>query len=351
MKIALLNLANNVSTFKTTPSGETIYLKKTLEEMGHEVDIISNKETEFAIPFEAVKDINGYDRLLVQNGAINFFGGKESPTIMNNYRLMAQYKKTIYYLLTDLRLPFNQVWPAIEKRGWGYKKEDVWVTSKVKVISQGRNLDVAKAIHKKAILDTDMEFDYFPLDRYKLYMSGAEFAEPTEKECDLIYGGSFRGGSREGKMNEFLFDTGLSVEFFGTAKETQFKSKKYPWTQAPMFSGKIEMTEVSARNSTAYATIVMGDTSYNDNYMTLRVWETMASDAVMFIDHEFDTKHTIVPDDRFYVRNKAELASMINQIKESPELRKELLEIQHNALLAVYGEKANWQIKFNEAIA
>lgn len=354
MKLALLNLANNINGFKTTPSGETTYMKLILEDMGYEVDIISNKATEYTIPFEDVKDINAYDRLLCLNGAINFFGGKESPTIINNFKLMAQFKGTIYYLFTDLRLPFNQLWPAIENRGWGYKKEEVWIDSPVVIISQGYNLDTARRLHKKAEANTKLTYDWVRLDRHKLYQpvfsEACESVPREDKVSDIIYGGSFRGGQREAKMNEYLFDTGLDVEFFGTAKETQFKNPKFPWTQAPRFVGKVPMCDMLKRNSQGLATIVIGDSTYNDNYITPRVWETMVSDAVMFIDHEFNTAHDIINDERFYVHNKEEFVSRVKAIKEDETLRLEMLRIQHETLAKAFAEKPMWQNEFMKAI-
>ena len=49
MKIALLNLANNITDFSTVSSGETINIKIMLEKMNHNVDIISKKKGQFTI--------------------------------------------------------------------------------------------------------------------------------------------------------------------------------------------------------------------------------------------------------------------------------------------------------------
>lgn len=43
MKIAILNLGNNIQGFKTTPASETIYLSECLKDMGLDVDLISMK--------------------------------------------------------------------------------------------------------------------------------------------------------------------------------------------------------------------------------------------------------------------------------------------------------------------
>jgi hypothetical protein len=325
MKIAILNLANNVTDFKTTPSGETIYFKKTLELLNWEVDIISNKKTQYTIPFEHVLDINQYEKLIVVNGAINFFGGKENPTIINNYKLMAQYQNTIYYFLTDLRLPFKQLWPSIEKRDWGYNKEEVYVTAPVKVISQTFNLYVVKQ------LMPDLECVYFPLERYKLLFE--QNNNTTLKLVDINYGGSFRAGNREQKMIDYLFDTEYSVEFFGTAKLDQFK---LPYKNPPSFTGKVNFNEVINKNNESYASIIIGDKLYNNNHITLRVWEVMMSNSIILIDNEFDPEHNIMGKDWFYINNKQDVKEKLIQIKQNQDY---ILKYQHNRIKELFNEQ------------
>lgn len=329
MKIALLNLANNITDIKTVSSGETIYFKKTIELLGHNVDIISKAKGQYSISFEDVKDINSYDRLLVINGAINFFGGKENPIIINNFKLMAKYQKRIDYLLTDLRLPFKQLWPSIEKRDWGHSKEEVWVSSPIRVIAQTHNLDITKKIMP------GHEVVYFPLERYILLFPQSQFVS-SFKMVDLIYGGSFRAGNRQKKMIEYLFDTDYSVEFYGSAKESQFNM---PFTKPPLFTSKIPMNETVSKNSEAYASIVFGDDNYNNNMLTLRVWETMISEAVCLIDHDFDPDHKIMEDDWFYVRNKEDVSRKIGEIKENESSREIFLDHQHKRIYELFDEK------------
>lgn len=349
MKIAIINMGNNVINFKTVPSSETIYLFKVISEMGLNVDIISLKNGVYTKSFDEV-DVNDYDRLIVVNSSINFFGGKPNLAILSAQKFMAKYKSKIYYLFTDIRLPFSQSWPNVKNRPWAYlyTEEELLIKSPIKVISQGINLDIAKAAHKK--VDNVIEFEYFPIEQYKIHMNDFQLSKPTKKTLDVIYGGSFRSGQRESKMVEFLFDTGLNIEFFGNAREKQFKNPKYPWTKAPVFTGKIPMNMVSEKNSQAIAALIIGDKNYNDNFITLRVWETMAFDAVMLIDEEFDTKHRIINDARFYVNNRAELIDRVNELKHSDVLRKEMLSIQHDILNKTRAKKAEWQDAFKKAI-
>lgn len=343
MKIALLNLANNITDFSTVSSGETINIKIMLEKMNHNVDIISKKKGQFTISFEDVNDINNYDKLLVINGALNFFGGKENPIIINNFKLMAKYNKTIYYLLTDLRLPYRNLWKAIYKRNWPYTEEEVTIKSDIVVISQFNNLEEVKKIHKNENIS---KFVYFPLERYKLVnrekpqedqFNLFDYIE-EDKQSDLIYGGSFRAGNREAKMLKYLFDMeDLKVEFFGTANESQFNNSKYKI--APKFTGKIPMNEMVEKNSTAYASIIIGDESYNNNGITLRVWETLLSEAICFIDLDFDKEKKILAHDFFYVKSKQELIDRVWRIKSDTLLKNELLKYQHERINVLFNKE------------
>jgi hypothetical protein len=329
MKIALLNLSNNISDFKTTPSGETIYIKKMLELCDYNVDIITEKRSKYTISFEDITNIQDYDKLLVVNGAVNFFGGKQNMTIINNYILMAKYDKTIFYLLTDIRLPFKQLWPSIKNRKWDYTINDVYVDeSKIKVISQTYNLDVVKQFMP------NLDILYFPLERYKLLFN--QLIQPRIKTIDLIYGGSFRAGQREKKMIEYLFDTDYTVEFFGTAREEQFKRL---YTKAPVFTPKINFEDVISKNGEGYASIIIGDNLYNGNHITLRVWEVLLSDAIILIDDDFDPYHKIMLQDWFYVKNKQDVKSKIFEIKNNEKVRQYLLDFQKNRLDKLFNKE------------
>lgn len=333
MKIALLNLSNNITNYKTVSSGETVSFKKVFEKAGHDVDIISKKNGEYAIAFEEVEDINEYDKLVMVNGAINFFGGKENPIITKNYQLLNDWKDEIYYLFTDIRLPFKQLWPAIEKRGWGYEKDDVWVDNDIVVISQGEDLELTKKAHK----NEDYEYVYFPLEQYYLYLND-DYSEPTEKKHDLVYGGSYRSGAREDKMVEYLFDiTKYDVNFFGNIREKQFKNAEY--FSAPTFDKKVKMHEVRDKISEGVATLIIGDKKYEDNFITLRVWETMTSDAIMLIDKDFDSDMNIMNDEFYYVENKQDILDRL-ELLENEQFRKDRLEQQHKRVESLFEEQS-----------
>ncbi|UES35627.1 DNA beta-glucosyltransferase [Enterobacter phage KKP_3262] len=356
MKIAILNLGNNIQGFKTTPASETIYLSECLKDMGLDVDLISMKNTQYGIAFDDVPDPNVYDRVLVVNASLNFYGGEENKMNKAAYMFLNKYKSKIYYLFTDIRLPWEQAWRRMSKKKWSskYTEEQFIVRSPIRVVSQGRDLEQAKRIHSDRLVGVSkdrMEFVHFALDRHKMYHSVFKIAADGIKMRDLIYGGTFRSGNREAKMVEYLFDTGLDVEFFGSVKADQFKNPEFPWTTPPVFPGKVDSREMVQRNSTAYATIVLGDKTYDNNQITPRVWEALASTAVAFFDSTFDPDMNIMEGNEFfYVSNRQELVEKINKIKNDEDFRIETLEYQHKILQKYLDEKPIWQAEFKKAI-
>jgi hypothetical protein len=195
MKVAMLNLSNNVTDFGTVSSSETIQIAMVLQKAGFDTDVISKTKGDWTISFEDVKDINTYDFLLVVNGSINFFGGQPNPIILNNFKLMAKFNKRIYYLLTDLGMPFRQL-EDDRLKDWGTSNEEVKITSPIIIVSQSQNIELIKHMHRnEPLVDKVL---YFPLERYflfnELFIKGDKGGLIQTKTCDLIYGGSFRAG-------------------------------------------------------------------------------------------------------------------------------------------------------------
>lgn len=324
MKIAMLNLSNNITDFSTVSSSETIQIAMVLRKSGFDVDVISKTNSDNTISFEKVKDINEYDVLMVVNGSINFFGGQPNPIILNNFKLMAKFNKRIYYLLTDLGMPFRQL-EHDKLVEWGTSNEEVKINSPILIVSQSQNIDMIKHMHRN-----EPQVDkivYFPLERYFLFnelflRSGII----TTRTCDLIYGGSFRAGRREKKMKKFLFDMeDLKVEFFGSAKEDQFEKD---YQVAPIFTGKVDNKDVVQKFSEGLATIIIGDPKYEGSMITLRVWETFMSESVAFIDNDFDPEHNLMINDFFYVNEKDDLIRKIKLLKQNPTIATDLKQFQ-----------------------
>ena len=123
-------------------------------------------------------------------------------------------------------------------------------------------------------------------------------------------------------MLEYLFDTNLDVEVFGTIKKEDFDLKDNNII-CPNFTGKVSCYDMINKNSESLATIIFGDKNYNNNNITLRVYESFMSKAISFIDEEFDPQHLIIDDNYFYVSSGKELQYKINELRSNYNLYKE----------------------------
>ena len=334
MKIAIIRLSGNV----TDKNKESVGNKELfgIASLIH-ADVLSCKKCENTILVDENFDINQYDKVLVLNDSVNMFGGCEITTMTTVYKLLHKYEKQIYYILTDLSLPFVDYNKLIKNKPWNnYSEDEFTLKNDIIILSQAYNLDIVKKIHKNINIK---DIIYVPFEQWKLYTEPV--IKNSRKTVELIYGGSFRTGRREKKFVEYFFNRNIGVEIYGNMKLDQFKNVEN--LKAPVFTGKINNSEVLKKNSTALSTIIMGDNNYNNNIVTLRFIEALMSDTICFIDNDFDTEHRLM-DDYFYVHNGEELETKIEEIKQNEEFYKGLLYLQNNKLLELLNNNLPKQI-------
>ena len=242
---------------------------------------------------------------------------------------MKAYKGTLYYILVDLAIPFQQLYPLIKNREWcRYKSEkEIDLDNDFIILSQADNEEEVRKIHKNSNINIK-EVRYVPFNEWVVHTNS--FVENTG-EVDLILGTSYRGGRRKKKYIDYFFNReSLKIEFYGLIKEADF-GKSIKNLKKPIFTAKLEdVTKIIEKNSTGFATIIIGDKNYNNNMITLRFAESLLANCVTFIDEEFDIKHKIYPNfDFFYVNSGDELEQKINFLKENKKYYEKILEIQH----------------------
>lgn len=300
-----------------------------------QVDILTCKSCEGCITVDENYDINQYDALLVVNGSVNMFGGKEIETATTIYKLLHKFDNKIYYLLTDTLMPFVDYYKHIEKKPWNnYTEEDFKLKHNINIISQFKDEEKIKKIFKGVEID---DFVYIPLQYWSFDYQSNFIPTNIEKTVDLIYGGSYRAGNRREKMLRYFFNKeNISVEMYGNINVDQFKiTDKDNITKLPTFTKKVLPNEVLAKNSTGLATVLLGDKNYNDNTMTPRFIEALMSKVICFIDEEFDPSHSLLVDDYFYINSGEELENKILEIKNNKELYYKLLNAQDIALKSI----------------
>ena len=103
---------------------------------------------------------------------------------------MKHYKGTLYYILVDLAIPFQQLYPLIKNREWcRYKSsEEVDLNNDFIILSQANNEEEVRAIHKNSEINIK-EVRYVAFNEWVLHTNN--FIENTG-DVDLILGTSYR---------------------------------------------------------------------------------------------------------------------------------------------------------------
>ena len=297
-----------------------------------DVDILTCKKCDGCITVDENYDINQYDALLVVNGSVNMFGGKEIKTATTIYKLLHKFDKKIYYILTDTLMPFVDYYKHIEKKSWNnYSPEDFKLKHNINIISQFKDEEKIKKIFKGVEIGN---FIFKPIQLWCLEYQEKFIPTNIEKKVDLIYGGSYRAGNRREKMLRYFFNRDrISVEMYGNIDIEQFKiTDKDNIHSVPVFTGKVLPNEVLPKNSEGLATVLLGDKNYNDNTMTPRFIEALMAKVICFIDNDFDPSHSLLNDEFFYVNSGEELENKVLEIKNSEEFHNKLINIQNAKL-------------------
>lgn len=328
MKIAITRLSGNITDKNKELVGnkELFGIAQLLKQKFDIVDILSCKECGDCIHINEEFNINYYDKLLILNDSVNMFGGLEIKTMTTIFKLLHKFNNQIYYILTDLSLPFIDYYKLIKSKPWNnYNEDDFKLQNEIIILSQSWNIDLVKKLHKNICVKNII---YVPFEQWKV------FTESSITNCnryiDLIYGGSFRTGRREEKFKDYFFDKeDINITIYGNMKLSQFKDIP---NITPKFLGKIPNNKVINMNSNSLTTILLGDKNYNNNIITLRYIEALLSNTICFIDLDFDINQNIIDCKYLYVKNGKELINKIKELKTNKELYNKLLIIQNNKL-------------------
>lgn len=305
MKLAICKGGTNVTFSNNNGSAANAdiqYLLRQLDISKHDVTIVTHKTRNTVIPkrlrfqeIQETEDFDNFDKILLFNFSINFFGGAEDPNLIQLYRALARTRTEIVYINTDGQLPFRQLWPSIWKRDWAkdYVEEEFHITSdKVRYLTQGYNIPkVRKQIAKKRDSITPHAIDYYNIPRtvlakHELYIKDAKH-KWHERPYDLAFGGYVRNSHKRKKIEKFYNQPNTLL--FGNLRDTR----------APLatFERKVSYQSFIRKMQTAKATIIIGDKDYNNNFFTLRMYESLLADCITYIDQELD------PYRRFYGQN------------------------------------------------
>lgn len=255
----------------------------------------------------------------------------------------------MYYVLVDLAIPFEQLYSKVKKRKWcKYKSaEEIDLMNNFVIISQSKNSQEVGRIHQNSDINIK-DIRYVPINEWVLHTN--TYVENSGK-VDLILGTSNRGGKRRKKYTDYFFGReNIITEFYGLIKKSDFKKSEIQDLNEPIFSSKLDdCTKIIEKNSTGFATVIVGDPNYNNNMITLRLGESLLANCVTFIDEDFDKAHTIYPCNFMYVNSGKELELKILTLKENPDLYNKVINLQHELVEKI--KKNNLPKKLSKAIS
>lgn len=341
MKVGFLSISFNlIEDTNNVGNIEVLKMADLLRQRGLDVDCLCYESTKYAKAFNEV-DYKDYDAFIVMSGGVDFFAGVFNPILAANYEFLAKVNQPIFYMFDDLSLPFNQIYINVARAIGKYKakeltpeilkpyKDKYFITAPAIIVSQGRNLEIAKKLHKKSEINI-VDYVYNPNNEW-LTLTDEPYRENTG-EFDLIIGGSLRKAkARQLTYCKYMFDQiDIKTAMYGTASLAKFDKEVVEDLIPPTFLGKKKYQDVIDTNARGYATLITGDKSYRDNVVTLRLAESILANCICFIDEIYDSEHFIFPKEPcLYVNTKSDVAEKIQILKGNKERYDELIAYQH----------------------
>jgi hypothetical protein len=260
--------------------------------------------------------------ILLQSGNDNFFGGEvqDQPIIL--YNKMNGFKGKIGYLLDDPEIPLVNIPKAIKDKPkysdrLSQDAVDYWnkIYPKIKIFYGG--VDYSKIKDEYA---STREIEYWPIVEFTVANSYDSYT-PTYgtkgKEYDFMYFGKIK---RKKILNNFINnDTKHKKLFVGYDPEL-------PNTTV---MGAVHIDKLPFLIEKAWFNLVLGSKLHNDNFVALRLFQSLAYNSFAFILHDFDTKKHFIRNKELqklmYVKTYQDIIERADYIKQNFE---RLIELQ-----------------------
>jgi len=340
MKLAICKIGANITFSSQNASAacaDILYFLRTLDPSQHKVTICTHKTRNTIIPrplifqeIQMTNNFNEYDAVIVFNGSINFFGGAEDLNLIRLYKALSKTKVPIAYANTDGQLPFQQLWPLIHKRDWAkkYHYDEFEIDGgNVSYITQGKDLKKVRAkTNEKPHYVSPSTIIYFPLDMTILAKNQKFFkdAPPIEdRPFELIFGGATRNTYKRKRIEHYYNDSRISTLLFGNLRGVHCPNAK--------FEGKVSYQQFVRMMYRGKSTIIIGDEFYENNFCTLRVWESVLAGCNVFIDNRFDSHNTIFSEhsDMYITRPYEIMEETPSHIESQKEIYRSVREFNY----------------------
>lgn len=344
MKIAVMKLGARIHENDKigSASNEALATIKMLQLGGADVTAFtkvldSDKKYNWIKDYQVFFDtMNDFDRLIIVNGNLNFFGGKCSDDGPEIYRAINLFQKPKIYMFYDPYLGMKQCYKSVLSKDWGqkYTQEQLEIKpNTLHYITQCKQTNLINEIGQKSCT-------YYPIEKFPMIMEKEHWEVDFDKaEFDLNYAGTFRGGRREESMIEFYFGLpeDIRVQMFGNIKLDQFS--KQGNLRAPDFGKAVTHEKVRENIQKALATVIIGDPKYIElDDIAERFYESIIYGQVTFIDEKYDhtnrAYNNISLQKFLKVKNREDLVYKLKAIKSDKQLFYDILSQQYKDLFS-----------------
>jgi len=313
---AIISIFNNIQCKANNHSGlEATYLSNKYDLFYIGKSGRTNKHEKKYIDIRDV-DLNSFDKILLSLSQPNFFGGVIGDDVVEKITKLCDYKNKIAILCNDPRIkPINAAkavndrWPIISEEN--VKKFDE-LLSRAVYLFPGKDLN-------KFYNDTKYnEFTYFNYFKgiFKTKIPNPKFIHAF-KQHDVVYYGDRRGSYRESQLRKYmpLSDSNL---FIG------YRSNKI---NIP-FIKKLKHKDLMDMLNQCKVSLVLADKEHENNVVTFRFYETLASNCLAAIPLSFDPNKELIKDnvlrDLLYIQSKEDVLNLVNNYSE------DLIKRQHD---------------------
>jgi hypothetical protein len=292
-----------------------------------------NKDNNMFLNYFEIKDINKFNTIFLQLSPKNFF-----PTIYpfndtrEKIKLLSNYKNRLIIICSDPKIkPFNPVLAFNERKNQTiltHKMDFSKLCFENNILNNWQNLiDNADYLFpgknlNKFFNDTKYNnfvyFDYFK-EIFKNKIATPKYKQ-QEKEFDIVYYGDRRGSYREKQLQKYM-NNSISNLLIG------YKTKKIESS----FYKKMKHKELLQTLNKCKVSLILADKEHEDNVVTFRFYETLASNCLAAIPIEFDPNKELIQDKKLknilYVKDNQDVLNL------SKQYSKELIERQHKEYL------------------
>jgi len=316
---------------KSAANADFLYVLRTLDHSKFEVTVATGitRNTKIPSPLLLVDvknenlNFNDYNSILIFNGSYNWFGGAEDLNLKGLYQKLANSSIPIHWVNTDGQLIMKQLEPLVKNRAWNedYIDGKLYIDPRrVTYITQARKLfTIEQIIESNSNHIQTHKVVYFPFEQTIMSKHEKYFHKRIvpmkDRQWHMIYGGAPRNTYRRKRIELFYgsIPDAFDVKLFGNLKGLKVGNC---W-----ISGKVSYQQFVKETMEGKATIIIGDQMYEDNFHTLRMYESILAGTIVLIDNKFDSEHLFFNgDDRFdkcYVNSGKEAVQVLVDISKS----------------------------------